>query len=135
MSTPNEPKSPVDENQNIDPNAVPKPEEKPAPTSDDEWMSRIKKDMLAYKERMKALEKENEALKLKTHKEKEDWKSIAEETSFRASDFEGVTTKKALYEVLGEKFPGMSRAEVNLTVYRNETLLDLITELGLDGLL
>jgi hypothetical protein len=60
---------------------------------------------------------------------------IAEETSFRRSDFEDITTRAELYNKLAEIFGDMPKAELQLSVFRNETLTDLLKELDLLGLL
>lgn len=61
--------------------------------------------------------------------------AIAEETTFKKSMFRGVETKGELYAVLKEIFGEMSRGELSLAVYRNEDLVDLLSELDLLGLL
>lgn len=60
---------------------------------------------------------------------------IAEETTFRKSDFEDITTKRELYEKLAELFGEMPRAELQLIVFRNEELTDILKGLDLLGLL
>ena len=60
---------------------------------------------------------------------------IGEEASFKKSDFEGITTKRELYEKLAEIFGDMPRAELQLSVFRNEELTDLLKRLNLLGLL
>jgi len=60
---------------------------------------------------------------------------VAEEIKFKKSDFKDVTTKGELYAVLKTIFGEMSRAELNLSVFRNEELLDLLIELDLERLL
>jgi hypothetical protein len=59
---------------------------------------------------------------------------IGEETTFKKSDFKGITNRTALYEKLGQLFGPMSRAELQLAVFRNEQLTDILTELDLLGL-
>lgn len=61
--------------------------------------------------------------------------AIADEVSFKKSDFKGIETRTALYEKLGQIFGPMSRSELNLAVFRNEELTDLLADLGLLGLL
>lgn len=60
---------------------------------------------------------------------------IAEEATFKKSDFKGITTKKELYEKLAEIFGTMSRTELSTAVFRNEELTDLLADLDLLGLL
>lgn len=60
---------------------------------------------------------------------------IAEETTFKARDFEGVRTSTGLYETLGDLLGLTSRKEINLAVIRTKDLEDLLTELGLYDLL
>lgn len=60
---------------------------------------------------------------------------IAEETSFRRSDFEDITTRAELYGKLIEVFGEMPKAELYLSVFRNEELTDLLKGLDLLGLL
>lgn len=60
---------------------------------------------------------------------------IAEEKTFRARDFRDVANKKQLYEKLAEIFGPLSRSELQLAVYRNEELTDLLKELDLLGYL
>lgn len=60
---------------------------------------------------------------------------VAEENTFSASDFRGINTRKALYEKLAEIFGPMPRSELQLAVFRNEDLTDLLKDLDLLGLL
>lgn len=60
---------------------------------------------------------------------------IAEESTFKRKDFINITTKKALYDRLATIFGPMSRAELNLAVFRSEELTNLMKELDLVGLL
>ncbi len=60
---------------------------------------------------------------------------VAEESSFKKKDFEGITTKKELYEKLSELFGLSSRSELQLAVFRSEELTDLLNELDLLRLL
>lgn len=60
---------------------------------------------------------------------------VASELQFDRSDFEDITTKKALYEKLADIFGPMSRNELSLSVFRNEELTDLLSELNLLALL
>lgn len=61
--------------------------------------------------------------------------AISEEIGFKKSDFRDVTTKKELFDVLAQKFGPMSRAELTLSVFRNEDLVDILTDLDLLGFL
>lgn len=61
--------------------------------------------------------------------------NIASETTFKRSDFVGISTKAQLYKKLADIFGPMSRAELNLSVFRSEDLTDLLSDLGLLGLL
>ena len=60
--------------------------------------------------------------------------AIAEETTFKKSEFKNITSKKELYEKLAQTFGG-TRAEIALAVFRNEALVDLLGELDLVKLL
>jgi hypothetical protein len=60
---------------------------------------------------------------------------IAEEATFKKSDFKYITTKKELYEKLAQIFGEATRYELQLSVYRNEDMTDLLTELDLIRLL
>lgn len=83
--------NPITENDPNNPNPAPQ---------DDGASDRIKKDMLKYKQERDALIAENESLKLKTHKEKEDWKTVAEVHEAKAKDYE-------------QKFTGLQSALIN----------------------
>lgn len=72
----------------------------PAPPVDDADKDRYRRDMLKYKEEAQALKRQNEELKLKTHKEKEDWKTVAEHHEVKAKEYE-------------QKFSGLQAALVN----------------------
>jgi len=61
--------------------------------------------------------------------------AIAEETTFKKSQFKNVETKSQLYAKLADIFGPMSRAELNLSVFRSEELTELLNDLGLLGLL
>lgn len=61
--------------------------------------------------------------------------AIADEIGFKKSDFKGIETKSALYEKLGQIFGPMSRSELSLSVFRNEDLTDLLSDLDLLRLL
>lgn len=87
---------PVDANQNHIPET---PETPPAPPID-EGNDRIKKDMLKYKQERDQLQKTIEDMKLKGHKEKEDWKTVAEHHEQKAKDYE-------------TKFTGLQSALIN----------------------
>ncbi len=67
-----------------DPNATPAPAIPPAEPEND----RVKRDMLKYKNENEQLRQENESLKVKTHKEKEDWKGLAEHHEAKSKEFE-----------------------------------------------
>lgn len=86
---PNVDQNPID--QNLNPN--------PQPTGD-EVPDRIKRDMLKYKEERDRLAQQVEEMKLKGHKEKEDWKTVAEHHEQKAKEYE-------------QKFSGLQSALVN----------------------
>jgi hypothetical protein len=73
---------PVDPNLNVDPNANPT-----LPIVED-GNDRIKKDMLKYKDEAARLQAQVEDMKLRGHKEKEDWKTVAEHHEGKSKDFE-----------------------------------------------
>lgn len=56
---------------------------------------------------------------------------VAEQSGFDESDFDGVTTKKELYARLKELFGDMTRNELSLSVFRNEQLVNLLSDLDL----
>lgn len=60
---------------------------------------------------------------------------IAEEMSFKAKDFKYVNTRKELYDKLEEIFGPLSRAEIQLAVYRNQELVDVLESLDILRLL
>lgn len=60
--------------------------------------------------------------------------AIADETTFKKSEFRNIETKKELYEKLAQTFGG-TKAEIALAVFRNADLVDLLTELDLIRLL
>lgn len=60
----------------------------PAPPAEDMVSDRIKKDMLKYKQERDALQAQIDDLKLKSHKEKDDWKTVAEHHEQKAKDYE-----------------------------------------------
>lgn len=60
---------------------------------------------------------------------------IAEEATFSKSDFRDITTKKELYAKLSDIFGPLTRNELQLALFRNEELTDLLQELNLLGLL
>lgn len=60
---------------------------------------------------------------------------IAEESTFKPSDFKNIRTAGALYEKLGELLALDSRREINLAVIRNEDLQDVLKESGAYDLL
>lgn len=60
---------------------------------------------------------------------------LAEETTFKKSDFREITTKKELYTKLTEIFGEATRNELQLAVFRNEDLVDILKELNLLELL
>lgn len=53
---------------------------------------------------------------------------IAENTEITDDDLDGITTTSGLYDMLREKFTGMNRAEIKLSVLRNPGLVDLFSE-------
>lgn len=57
--------------------------------------------------------------------------AIAEEVQLSPSDFEGVTSKEAFFEVLSQVFDGLSRSEIRSAILGNEELLQVIEDLGL----
>lgn len=61
--------------------------------------------------------------------------AISEEIGFKKSEFKGVTTAKELTDVLKSKLGSMTKGELSLVVYRDEDLLDLLTDLDLIKLL
>ena len=61
--------------------------------------------------------------------------AIAEDISFKKSMFRDVDTKKALYAKLSDIFGPMTRSELELSVYRNEDLFEILKDLDLLGLL
>ena len=74
--------------------------EVPNPNPTDDVPDRIKRDMLKYKQEAEQLRQEIEANKLKGHKEKEDWKTVAEHHELKAKEYE-------------KKFTGLQNALVN----------------------
>lgn len=60
---------------------------------------------------------------------------IAEETTFKPSQFRGVRTSSDLYATLGDLLRLNSRKEINLAVIRTEGLDEVLKELGLYDLL
>ncbi len=60
---------------------------------------------------------------------------IGEQVKYKAKDFKGIETKKEIYSKLKEIFGDLPRSELSLSVFRNEALTDLLTELDLIGLL
>jgi hypothetical protein len=58
------------------------------PVEPTEGNDRIKKDMLKYKDEAERLKAQVEEMKLKGHKEKEDWKTVAEHHEQKAKEFE-----------------------------------------------
>lgn len=60
---------------------------------------------------------------------------VAEEATYKKSDFKDITTKKELYAKLTDIFGPMTRNELQLAVFRNEELYDMLNELDLLGLL
>ena len=84
---PNVDQTPIDQTQNPNPQG-------------DEVPDRIKRDMLKYKEERDRLAQQVEDMKLKGHKEKEDWKTVAEHHEAKAKEYE-------------QKFSGLQSALVN----------------------
>lgn len=74
------------------------------PVDDPTIPDRIKKDMLRYKQERDELQKQMEDMKLKGHKEKEDWKTVAEHHEIKAKEYE-------------QKFSGLQSALVNEKKY------------------
>lgn len=90
---------------NVDVNNVPNPNDpnvNNVPPSDqgDGGADRIKKDMLKYKDENAQLRAQLEAAKLNSHKEKEDWKSVAEHHEQQANEYK-------------TKYTGLQQALVN----------------------
>lgn len=56
---------------------------------------------------------------------------VAETTSFKKKDFEDVNSSKSLYDTLSNIFGKMTRAELKLAVFRNESLLDFLEDMDL----
>lgn len=83
----------------VDANNTPLPNDPPAPPID-EGNDRIKKDMLKYKQERDQLLQQMEEFKLKGHKEKEDWKTVAEHHEQKAKEYE-------------TKFSGLQSALIN----------------------
>lgn len=71
----------------VDPNIVVDPLNPTLPIVDD-GNDRIKKDMLKYKDEAAILRAQVDKMKLDGHKEKEDWKTVAEHHESRSKDFE-----------------------------------------------
>lgn len=86
---PNVDQNPIDQNQNPNPQPI-----------GDEVPERIKRDMIRYKEERDRLASQVEDMKLKGHKEKEDWKTVAEHHETKAKEYE-------------QKFTGLQNALVN----------------------
>jgi len=87
----------------VDANNPPAPNDNnnpPAPPAPDDGNDRIKKDMLKYKQERDALLQQMEDMKLKGHKEKEDWKTVAEHHEQKAKEYE-------------TKFSGLQNALIN----------------------
>lgn len=78
----------------VDPN-VPNPQPSIDPDGD-----RIKRDMLKYKDQNAQLQKQIDDLKLNGHKEKEDWKTVAEHHEQKSKDYQ-------------QKFEGLKDGLVN----------------------
>lgn len=73
---------PENEDQNIDQNQV------PPTTPIDDGGDRIKRDMLKYKDENAQLKASLEDMKLRGHKEKEDWKTVAEHHEIKSKEYE-----------------------------------------------
>jgi hypothetical protein len=54
---------------------------------------------------------------------------------FKREDLAQVQSRTELYEFLGDRFPGMSVFAIKAAVLRNESLVDVLTDLGLMELL
>lgn len=77
--------NPAPTDPNVDPNATPNPNPNPVPPNDGD--DRIKKDMLKYKDENAQL-RQIDDMKLRGHKEKEDWKTVAEHHETKAKEYE-----------------------------------------------
>lgn len=91
--------------ENVLPNESNQPNPNPAdpnpnPNPADDVPDRIKRDMLKYKQEAEQLRQQIEDQKLKGHKEKEDWKTVAEHHEQKAKEYE-------------QKFTGLQTALVN----------------------
>jgi hypothetical protein len=60
---------------------------------------------------------------------------VAEEMTFKKSDFKEISTKAELYDKLKEIFGDLSRSELQTAAFRNEDLIDILAELDLVELL
>ena len=78
----------ADANQNPLPNTNPQPPVEPTPPQDAGDQDRYKKDMLRYKAELQAANQKIEDMKLRGHKEKEDWKTVAEHHEQKAKEYE-----------------------------------------------
>lgn len=78
--------------QNLNPNEIippaPTVPDTELPPPPDEGDARIKKDMLKYKDEASSLKKQIEDMKMKGHKEKEDWKAVSEHHEQKAKEYE-----------------------------------------------
>lgn len=61
--------------------------------------------------------------------------ALNDAVDFTSEDFNQVTTRAELYDVLGEQFPGLSRAEIRATVARTPKLAGLLESEGVLELL
>lgn len=60
---------------------------------------------------------------------------VAEEVSFKESDFKFIETKKELYDALKDIFGDMTRSELALAAFRNEELTIILKKYNLVGLI
>jgi hypothetical protein len=101
------PTPPVDPSQ-TPPIVEPTPPVNPTPSEVD----RYKKDMLKYKEESAQLRQQLEEIKVKTHKEKDDWKSVSEHHEAKAKDYETKYTGLQLALVNEKKIAALSTEAV-----------------------
>jgi len=116
------------ENQNPPVDPIVEPLNPPADPDQGQAAERIKKDLFKYKSEAQQLREENERLKLQTHKEKEDWKTVAEHHETKAKDIESKYTKLQNALVDEKKFSALraeaSKAGINAASIPDLELLD-----------
>lgn len=61
--------------------------------------------------------------------------AVADEIQIEKADFENVTTKIELYDVLRDYFPDLTRSEMKLAISRTPTFARFLDDLDLLGLL